>query len=336
MSTPAISFREQVSLALRAVTVRSANSYAWFGCPSRPLPRVVAAAFAPGAEREYLIARIEQELYRSFYIRGRPMAHLAGDLPHRGSDPEFVEALSAANSGRGGWDGGWLVESVEGEQLQVARRGLRMRVRTSDCRPARVPYARGALVSVGRAREHRAASPGFYFATGDAEAPRGHDELQVRVYFHVTAAGAAPLVAIATRLLNEAGVAFSLKVLDDPASFSRCDAAVLYLCDGDFSRLRGALRAIAARSAPHLLPDVPAFTKPLAPGVAVGEHLARHGASFGTSRCRFLAEGVVVAHERGSKPLADRLDAVAERFAARGLDVDAPYLVKGDGARYAL
>lgn len=331
-----IAFREQVTLALRAVAVRSPTSYAWFGCPSRPLPQAVSSAFPPGAEREYLIARIAQELYRSFYTRSRPMPHRPGDDPLAGPDPAFVEALSDANTGRGGWDAGWRVEAVEGTNLQVTRHGLRMRVQSAQCAPAQAPHASGALVSVRRAKEHRAAAPGFYIALGDAEQLGGRDELEVRVYFHVTAGGAAPLVAIATRLLNEAAVAFRLKVLDHPARFSRCDAAVLYLCDGAFDRLRGTLRTIIAACAPHVRIEVPAFAGPLAPGVAVGEHLPRHGASFGTSRCRFVAEGIVAAHERNTNGLCDRLDAVARRFAARGLDLDAPYLVRAPVDRYAL
>jgi hypothetical protein len=331
-----IPFREQVALALPAVAVRSATSYAWFGCPSRPLPRAVASAFPPGAEREYLIARIEQELYRSFYTQSRAMPYRPGNVAPGNPDAVFVQALSTANTGRGGWDAGWRVESVEGTDLQVARRGLRVRVRSLDCGPPQVPRVPGALVSVRRDKEHRSVSPGFYFALGDAEQLTGRDEVEVRVYFHVTAAGAAPLIAIATRLLNRAAIPFSLKVLDHPARFSRCDAAVLYLRDGDFSRLRGALRVIVSTCASHMRVDVPAFTRPLAPGVAVGEHLPRHGASFGTSRCRFVAEGIVAAHERKRNRLADRLDAVARQFAARGLDLDAPYLVRSPVDHYVL
>ena len=39
--------------------------------------------------------------------------------------------------------------------------------------------------------------------------------------------------------------------------------------------------------------ETPAFTQPITPGIAVGEHLPSLGSSFGSSRCRFVAEGIV-------------------------------------------
>ena len=178
-----------------------------------------------------------------------------------------------------------------------------------------------------RPKELTAASPGFYTALGDRKLAIGDEELEVRVYFNVAAAGAAPLVGVCTRLLNEAEIPFLLKVVDHPMGFARCDTAVLYL-DGDgFQGVQGSLAGAASACASQLRREAPAFTRPLTHGVAVGEHRPSLGASFGASRCRLLAEGMVDAYERGSTRLEDRLDAVARRFARRGFDFDAPYLV---------
>ena len=51
----------------------------------------------------------------------------------------------------------------------------------------------------------------------------------MRLYFHLAPAGAAPFVAAATRQLNAGRIPFRLKVLNDPSTFGRCDAGVLYL-----------------------------------------------------------------------------------------------------------
>lgn len=179
-------------------------------------------------------------------------------------------------------------------------------------------------------------SPGFYTAFGDAEPSGAADDVEVRVYFHVTASGAAPVVACCTDLLNRAGVPFVLKVLANPAGFTRCDAAVLYVRQHDFDHSREPLRAIVAACATHLRGHVPAFTKPLADGVAVGEHRADLGASFGICRCRLVAEAIVDAHERRSTELADRIEAVARRFTGIGLDLPVPYLVSRSADRYVL
>ena len=326
--------REQLERALRAVAVTSPTSYAWFGSPSRPLPGDVIATLGTAAVREYLIEALQRELYRSFYTQGRPVPISPERLVAARPDHAFAEALSRANTGAGGWEPGWTIETVERGTALVARDGLAVRTRVADCRAARDPPAPGDPVSLRRTKELGAGAPGFYTALGDAVPAQSG--VEVRVYLHVTAAGAAPLVAVCTRLLNGAGVPFGLKVADNPTGFSRCDAAVLYLDSGGFDRARRQLAAIASACAPHLRIAPPAFTQALARGVAVGEHHPGLGASFGAGRCRLVAEGIVAAHEGGAVRLEDRVAAVARRFAAHGLDVDAPYLVPGSSGRHAL
>jgi hypothetical protein len=329
-------YREQVALALRAAGVASPTSYSWFGHRSRPLPAALRSALAGGVARAYLVEQLQGVLYRSFYSQGAPVPLSAlARMPAR-PDPAFVDALSRSNTGRGGWQSGWRVERSNPRDLVAVRDGLRVRVRTADCRPRPGARTANAPMSVRRPKEQRSAQPGFYTALGDAELPGTEEHIEVRVYFHLTAEGAVPFVAGCTRLLNRARVPFVLKVVDNPAGFLRCDAGVLYLGEGDFSRARRHLRAIAALSEAHLCPDVPAFAKPLGAGVAVGEHRPRLGGSFGSSRCGLVAEAIVDAHERGAVRLDDRLDAVAQRFAGNGLDLAAPYLVSGSLDRYVL
>lgn len=317
-----IAYREQVAVALRAVAVVSSSSYSWFGRRSRPLPPEVTSAASSPAVREYLTDALQRELYRSFYSQGKPVPWLRRGGVAR-PDHAFVAALSSANAGAGGWEEGWRVANLERGFVLAERDGLRVRARASDCRTA----GESCAIGLRRPKELTAGAPGFYTALGDL-AP-GRDGIEVRVYFNVGAAGAAPLVAACTRLLNEARIPFSLKVASQPMGFARCDAAVLYLDDGDSGRLRPLLAALASACRVHLRRDPPAFARPLFGGVSVGEHLPSLGASFGASRCRLVAEGIVAAHEADAHGLQDRVDAVAGRFARHGLDLDAPYLAPG-------
>jgi hypothetical protein len=329
-------YREQVASALRAARLTSPTSFAWFGVRSRPLPREVVAALPRSTARQYLIDALGRELYRSFYSQGRPVpARPDGGVPAR-SDQAFVEALSRANTGAGGWEPGWRVESVERGTVHAERNGLHVRARASDCRAVVEPCKAGTLISLRRPKELRARSPGYYIAVGDVDLTLGPDHIEVRVYFNLSPAGAAPLVAACTRSLNDADIPFSLKLLDHPTGYLRCDAAVLYLAQSDFGRARSPLSVIASACKPHLRGEPPAFTKPLAPGISIAEHHPGLGASFGSSRCRLVAEGIVASHERGEGRLSDRVDAVARRFAYHGLDIDAPYLAPGSTERYDL
>lgn len=185
-------------------------------------------------------------------------------------------------------------------------------------------------------KELRAASPGFYLARGDAGGALDPAAVEIRVYFNLMQAGAVPLLAAATRLLNAQRLAFSIKLVNHPARYFRCDAGVLYLDDGDFAAARAPLRELVAACAPHLRAETPALTKPLAPGVGIGEHRTALGASFGIGRCRLVAEGIADAHEQRLTALADRVDAVARRFALHAMDLDVPHLVSRTRDDYVL
>jgi hypothetical protein len=335
------SFREQVADALRAVRVTSPSSFQWFGQPVAPLRRAVRSALAPSAARELLVTRLAGELYESFFTQGAPAprdadAH-AGAVRTSRADPLLVAALSGANAGTGGWSDGWRVLDADDDIVVVQRDGPRVRSAPSGLRlVAGGAPAPGAIVRARRPRELRAASPGFYIALGDAAGDRHPQAVEVRVYLHLTHSGAVPLIAAATRLLNDERVAFTLKVVDHPRRFRRCDAAVLYIEQGAFARARAPLRAVVTACAPHLRPATPPFTKRLAPGVGIGEHAPVLGPSFGAGRCRLLARGIVDAAEQRLTRLEDRTDAVARRFARHGIDLDAAHLASPGRDDYVL
>ena len=257
------------------------------------------AASPPATARRYLVDTLDDVLYRSFYTQGGPVPSQPDRGPAR-PDDVFVRALSEANNGSGGWERGWRVAHVDGETVHVERDGLAVRAPLADCHTADGRCAVGAAVSLRRPKELDAGAPGFYLALGDSTPALGRDKPELRVYFNVAAAGAQPLVAMSTSLLNRARIPFNLKILDDPGAFARCDAAVLYLEQRRFNDARGPLAAIAAACQPHLRTETPAFTQPITPGIAVGEHLPSLGSSFGSSRCRFVAEGIVAQPMNGA------------------------------------
>jgi HopA1 effector protein family len=313
-------YREQVEAALRAVTIRGPTQYVWLDRRSRRLPASVEAALDDGQRRRYLVLCLREELYFSFYCHGRPVAARWGGPQPVSGDPWLLDAMSRANTGRGGWDPGWSVERVDGAEAVVADPRLRVRVAVDDCDGGVRP---GALVNVRRPTELAAVAPGFWTVLGDASDPASGDG-DVRVYWNVTLAGAATLVGALTSRLNEAGAPFRLKLADHALRLDRCDAAVLYL-DGDvFRGSRSALATVADELATRLRPEIPAFTLELAPGVGLAED--HEGESFGVRRCAPLADAIVRAHEQGVTGLDERVDAVAARFAEDGIVFDAPYL----------
>ena len=228
--------------------------------------------------------------------------------------------MSAANTGRGGWEPGWTVERVDGDEVVVASSRLRMRVAVADC-DGRV--ARAAPSACACRRSFPRLSPGYWTVLGDAPGRR-RPSASVRVYWNVTRGGAPALVGALTSRLNEAGVPFRLKVADHPFRLERCDAAVLYL-DGDvFRAVRPELAEVGAELTAHLRPEIPAFTLELAPGVGLAEdddggELRRPPLRAARRRDRARARA---GARRRSTSASTRSSPASPRT---GVDIDAPY-----------
>lgn len=319
-------YRQQLEAVLAALTVRGTARYTWLGRHSREPERALDAA----ERRAYLRHCVREELYWSFYCRGGVGPARWGEAEPIGADAQLVRAIWAANSGSGGWEDGWRVERVVGDDAVLTADGVRVRVKADLCD---VTPVAGAAVRLPGEAGPSMLSPGFLTVGGDA-GDEGSDGV-VRVYWHVTYAGASELVRALTEMLNADGQPFRLKVADHPLRYDRCDAGVLYLRAEGFALLRPRLEQLAARMSRRLRPAVPAFTLPLAPGVGLAEGVGA-GESFGERRCSLLAEGVLDAHEQGATEVPARLAVVAAGFARAGLDVDAPYLEPVLAGRHVL
>jgi hypothetical protein len=276
--------------------------------------------------REYLLYTLTNRLYAQFYCPGtavpaRPVARRG-----HGRAGWFVAALAQANAGVGPWEPGWTVEALDGPAVVVRRGDLRFLARADQCRPAGAAPASDGSVSVRLPKDLLGFSPGFYMALGDL--PLTADAPLIRIYWNLLPRAAQPFVAAVTAELNGARLAFRAKVVDDPAEFTRCDAGVVYLARSDFGVARPVLAGIVAGLAAQLDPEVPALTKPLAPGIGLAEDPGPEHQSFGQHRCRLLAEGIVRAHDRGEPTLK----VVADTLAEHKVQIDRPYLRAGSDA----
>jgi type III HopA1-like effector protein len=328
-------YRDQVGAVLRAVEIRAPTRYAWLGRPSRPIEAAVEMELDASVRREFLVTSLREELYFSFYCRGTVTAARWREPGPMFPDDRLVAAIVAANAGGGTWEPGWTVEGVDRDEVVVATPRLRMRVRAADCRRPHGPIGEGAGVAVRMPGALPARSPGFCMLLGDAIMDPEEDPGLVRVYWSVARAAAIDLVRALTTRLNAVEVPFRLKVADHRAHFDRCDAAVLYLPSGVFRDVAGLLRAVAGDLAWGLRAAVPAFTLPLAPGVALAESAA-DGESFGVRRCAWVADAIVRAHELGCREARARIALVADRFADDGVDLDVPYLEPTLAGRHVL
>ncbi len=170
---------------------------------------------------------------------------------------------------------------------------------------------------------------------GDTPLPVTRPRRLTRFYWNLFTDGAPALAHALTGELNDRSIPFSLKLANSENSYSRCDAAVLFI-PGD--HLPGALDVVARQRASvawALKDGVPALTKRLAPGIAAAED-PDTGESFGQHRCRLLAEALCEPEVVTARGVQRRTRALAHALEERGVSVAAPYLRAGSADRLVL
>lgn len=332
------SYEALVGGALAATAIHSPTSYTWFGRPGTSLTPEAAAAIAPEAARSFIVYHLKMQLYADFYCPGGarpPLETWDATRPPSGRT-SFLQELSDANTGRGSFEPGWTVRSLEPDRVVVERDGLSLWATQDEVVPEGTGgVSVGSSVRVRLPKELFKLSPGFYMALGDHGLVLDAGATLVRLYWHLEPGGAAGLVASLTRACNEAGVPFRLKLVSQPEQYRRCDAGVLYFRGADYGQVAAIAEGAYGLLAADLRPLTPALTKTLAPGLGLAEDPGGQE-SFGTHRCLALAEGMVRAYERAASTPEARLEAVAESFGDAGLRLEAPFLNPGSSDRYTL
>ncbi|MDP1825183.1 MAG: T3SS effector HopA1 family protein [Archangium sp.] len=254
---------------------------------------------------------LSEWLYGEYFIGWRPSAPR---LEYSGS-PWYVAELTARCAGPTTFERGFRVTQRTRGGAFVESGGISLWVpHVAALRPVNARAGAEVAVELPCARE--GAIPGFFTIVSragrlDPGAPH------LKFYVNATPTGALDLVGA---LLELRTARFEAKVTNDPAHFGRRDTLLVYAAPGSAARIARLLTAFARR--PRALRDeTPPMTVPLARGVSVAESPGHHAESFGSHRCRLVAEGLLTARGEGRPSLT----AVAERFEREGLDWAAPW-----------
>ncbi len=318
-----------------SVQVVSPTAYT-FRNETREFPNPAAPSIepaAPGADPVFLPA-LEGDLYARLYTRPSHNGAPADFLAQR----DHISALSAANNGRGSWEPGWQIVGLEPDgRFAVRKDSITFWVGPDGLRVRRGKPTTGDYCRVRVAKEMRSLMPGFYCAIGDGDENDTRDAPAplVRFYWHLTIRAAVPYMAAITSHLNRRGIPFRTKVLSDPNGFGRADAGVLYLNRRHTLRLGDTLAAVHSELASELRPEVPLFSRPLAPGLGVAEDPGT-GLSFGQHRCQLAARAVWASYTRGDTTSEQQAVTCAEVVRAANLDPVQPHLEPGSSDHYSL
>ena len=323
--------RDELVHILDAVAIVSPAAFTFAGNPSGGLSMpMMGMQIAPGTPP--LMAELTNQLYLHCFSN-RFTGQIARTEPPRfEKDAAWVESLSRANHGRDRWEDGWRVMQGMPNGQVVAKRGAETRM----LGPGEFVNLGGsgmflppdAPVRVYVPHESLTMQPGYYFMFGETQGDSSDQLSVVRFYWNVPAEGAPQLVNLLSTELNRWQVPFRFKTGTNPAILSRRDSAVLYT-PRRYAEIACELASGVQQSMTGLLrPDVPLFTLRLADGLAFAEDPGTQE-SFGQSRCRMLAQGIWLAHQRGARQAQDRLAAVAEQFQSEGISLARPWLNAG-------
>jgi hypothetical protein len=168
-------------------------------------------------------------------------------------------------------------------------------------------------------------------ASHDAVSWKNYSNQKVLVYFNFSPEAAIAAMKCVTTRLNAIKEPFTFKVLYNPLNYRRYDSGILQFSRTSYELVRQVLQAIYAENKSHFQPQVPLFTKVLAPGIGLAEDLDpevqfRFRETFGQNRCQIVANALLEAHQNGDQSPEARMTAICKHFDLLGIDLERPYL----------
>jgi hypothetical protein len=313
------------------------------------LPTKVADRFQQNSatlQHKYLNLLLRNFLY-GIYYNGVLQSSLAVDtsnsncqLPQNlatnsvvGIDWEFYEQLQASNHGRGYFDPSWEVLRKEPDgTMAVTKDGLTLYIEP-DChlKPGKKSAQVGESVAIWMPNNRL--QNGYYLAVSDVgQEQQGKPEVNLgtgRIYFNFTVDGAIALMDSLTQQLNANTIPFTFQVLYNPSAYERYDSGLLYFESHDYPAIHKILQVVYKENQAYFQPEIPLFTKFLAPGLGLAEEPTQKFTSqesFGMNRCQILANALLEAWQKGKNAVEERMNAIHQHFQDHSIDLQRPYL----------
>jgi HopA1 effector protein family len=295
----------------------------------------------PQLQAKYLTVQVQNYLYDLYFDRSlftikeieskaqQPI--LVQNNVVDGIDIEFHQRLQKSNTSNGYFDPDWqIVGAAANGELIVVKDGLNLHIDRSqhlakDLKRSNV----GDVVPIYL--PHNLAGRDTYIMVGNFGSPDRSSA--VELYFNFTPDAAVAISPNLTRELNKLGIPFEFAILHNPALFHRCDAGILLLPQAGYPAAQNILAQIYQLHQADFSPQVPLFTKQLAPGVGLAEVPITAG-TFGMQRCELLATGLLAAMEQDRA--SDQLNTIHQHFTAAGIDWLYPYLNPAAIDRYSV
>ncbi len=312
------------------------------------LPANIANRFqqnSPSLKQKYLNILLRNFLY-GIYYNGSLQTVLAANNNNScqshlnliennslGVDENFYEQLHHSNHGTGHYEPNWQILRIEPDGSMAVNKDELTLYIEPEChlQPRKNSPKVGELIAIWMPKNRL--QNGCYIAVSNVAVENQNspnsDLGGGRIYFHFSSAGAIVLMDSLTKALNNAALAFSFQVLYNPAAYQRYDAGVLHFQREKYSTIRNILQGIYQEHQAYFQPEIPLFTKFLAPGLGLAEEPNQKFApqeSFGMNRCQIVANALLESWQKGKNALEERIEVINQHFAKHLIDVQHPYL----------
>ncbi|MFM2304665.1 MAG: hypothetical protein RLZZ135_2077 [Cyanobacteriota bacterium] len=295
----------------------------------------------PQLQTKYLTIQVQNYLYDLYFSHSlaslQDIEATAQQPPQiknnliDGIDIDFYQRLQQSNTSQGYIDPNWQIvaETDTGESI-VMKDGLNLHIDRQQHLPKDFNQAAiGDIVPIYL--PHNLVDRDTYIMVGNVGMPNSAtsngllSHTAIELYFNFTPDAAVAIAQTLTHELNKLSIPFQFAILHNPALFHRYDAGTLWLSQADYLATQTLLAEIYQTHQADFSPDVPLFTKQLAPGLGIAEISTSPG-SFGMQRCELLAMGLLAAMDRGQTLAADKLNTIRQQFATAGIDGLKPHL----------
>ncbi len=210
--------------------------------------------------------------------------------PDRLSVERFLSGLESANPSKGIREPGWKFVNRQDEHFLVQNGDKRIAVhyRNYDERTEELVHD----------RHSRLLQPGWFYVFGDVKG-NPTDPL-MRVYWNISAEGAAMFVHEIAKALNRDGVHFRLKLVQEPQQMRRADGAVLYIPLHSWEQSLNAIQEVQSKVNNFLRPSRPLFTSTFMRGVAIAidHNFQSNGMIFSAAVVRAIHDAKSVEVDR--------------------------------------
>jgi hypothetical protein len=287
-------------------------------------PQIDNYLFMPPSESriQSTIDAIKDAIYQNVYLAKTEA--IGNDVQQK----DYFKELRKANPSKNRLLKGYRVIKIEGNGNIVAESKIdRRRLRAGEylsIKSFSQSMREKEYVGVYQPKEINDYTNSFYHVLGqtpDYQFP----EALVRFYFNLKPAGSAILIHKLGNMLNESKVFFQFKCLKKPQDYTRADAGVLYVYKFDLNKFQIQLFDIFNEIAPFLNPEIPIFSYKIANGIGFAENPKDENESFGTLRCKLIAEGMYESYQQNIED-NKRVDFIVNYLTAQGYDLDKFYL----------